>query len=348
MVPGAEVIPVAVADGGEGSAEIISEALGARKIETDTFDALMRPHRASYFLTPDSSTAILDIASASGLTHIEPHLRNPLLTSTYGTGLLVRSALQHGISKIILGVGGSATNDAGVGLLQALGYKFKTGSLTRHSGKCPVLLPPDFHSISGIDASEALLRPGDVEIEVVCDVESPLCGPQGASAVFAPQKGADEDMVYILENSLLHIAEIYGISQSVPRTGAAGGTSAGLFSVLGARLIHGADFILDTIGFDRLLTGASLVITGEGSADYQTLLGKIPASILRRGFREGIPVGLMAGRISDGKKLLDAGFCRIVDINSADVRLEIPGDALCNNVAIRRIEVSSKKMLSAE
>lgn len=311
--PDSEILRFDVADGGEGTARSLAKALGGNEISVELHGPDMLPISSSYYITDDGTTALIDLASASGITLIETSRRNPMTMTTFGTGEMILHAFRQGVKKIIIGLGGSATNDAGIGMLQALGYDFI--DLEGNIMDKP-LLPVDFLNIAAISSCRALVKPGDMDIMTICDVDVPLWGSGSASRVFAPQKGADEEMVEYLDSALRHIWKIYGAKSDMKYWGAAGGTSSALEAVLGARLLPGASAVLDIIGFDESLSGASLIITEEGSADSQTLLGKLPGEILRRGISREIPVIIMAGKVSDSDLLLRAGFEKVVDINA--------------------------------
>lgn len=287
--PDAKIISVPVADGGEGTAEAIAKAnRGVERMHSVVEGPLGDPVNAEWWFNHDSSTAYMDMASAAGITLIAENDRNPLKTSTYGVGQLICKALESGADHIVVGMGGSATVDGGMGACRAL-----------RECKC------------------------SAEISLACDVIAPFTGDNGAARVFGPQKGATPEEVEILESKLEKIRQEVLLScgidlNAIPGSGAAGGCAGGLMAYCGAKIENGAKLVLDSIGFDNIVEDADLIVTGEGSADSQTLMGKLPSEILRRGKMRGIPVVLVAGHVDGAEKLLDAGFSLIIDINSSE------------------------------
>lgn len=302
MKPDADIVQVPVSDGGERWIEAFHSIIDGELIETTVKDPLMRNITAQYLLNDD--TAVIEIAKASGLTLLSPEERNPMRATSYGTGLLVVDAVRRGAKHIIVGLGGSATSDCGIGMLRAIIDKFSKG---------------------GVWDDITQLR--DVRFTIATDVINPLCGEYGAAQVFAPQKGATQEMVAKLDARAKRFAEKSALHfgydrQEVPGAGAAGGLGYAFLQYLNAECQTGTDLLLDTIGFDALLDNSSLVITGEGSADRQTLMGKLPFGILQRAKKKGVPTILIAGRISDKEQLLDAGFSRVECINPPGLPLE--------------------------
>ena len=300
-MPAAEVVQVAVSDGGEGWLEAFRRAIGGEEVEIVVRDPLMRPVKARYLVSDD--TAIIEMAQASGLMLLAPEERNPLLATSYGTGQLVADAVRQGCRHIIVGLGGSATSDCGIGMLHALIDNF--GSYGHWD---------DIQEFDGISFT------------IATDVVNPLCGENGAAHVFAPQKGATPNMVQRLEERARLFADLsarhFGFDRSdVPGAGAAGGLGYAFMQYLGGhnqenvKCRPGIDLLLDAVGFNRLLSDARLVVTGEGSADRQTLMGKVPYGILKRAQVQGTSVCLLAGRIADRQSLLDAGFEQVACIN---------------------------------
>ena len=298
IFPYANYCKVPMADGGEGTVVAMVAATAGTLVQVDVTGPLGEKIRTCYGLTGDGKTAIIEMAAASGLALVAPHLRNPLKTSSYGTGELIKAALDAGISHLIIGIGGSATNDGGAGMLQALGVK-----LLDQFG-CPIsfgggsLANIDYIDISGIDPRLKACR-----IEAACDVNNPLTGPKGASAVFGPQKGATPDMVAELDQSLSRYARLIsrdlGIEvEFVPGAGAAGGMGAALLAFLGARLRPGVDIVVEAVGLDSLIQDADLVITGEGRMDSQTIHGKAPIGVARVAKRYNKPLIGIAGSLS--------------------------------------------------
>ena len=318
VYPDAEIVEVPVSDGGEGYMEAFHAAIGGRLVEVAVRDPLMRLVTAKYLLHDE--TAVIEIAQASGLTLLTNEERNPLVATSYGTGQLVADAIRKGSKHIIVGLGGSATSDAGIGMLRALINAFtKNGQWD--------------------DIKEVK----DVAFVIASDVKNPLYGEKGAARVFAPQKGATPEMVRRLDERARKFAELsakhfgYDCSQ-MAGAGAAGGLGYAFLQYLHAESKSGIQLLLDTIRFKELVKGADLIITGEGSADRQTLMGKLPMGILEQS--GGVPVFLIAGRISDREELLNAGFARVECINPPGISLE---EAMRKEVALQNIsQVLSK------
>ena len=314
---------VCLADGGEGTAEALVSTLGGEWVEVEVFDPLMRPIRARYGVVDDGDTAIIEMAEASGLTLLAEEERNPLKTSTYGTGQLIADALKRGCRKILVGIGGSATNDAGTGMLSALGFRFfdAEGHLLAGCGE-------SLERVATIDSSHILPELKSVDIRVACDVTNPFCGPQGAAYVFAPQKGADRQMVERLDKGMWHFAEIIKQYNKVDVThlsgaGAAGGLGGAFSALLGAQLCQGVELVLDALHFEELLKGCDLVVTGEGRIDRQTLMGKAPMGILKAATRRGIPVIAIGGSVERCPELEHSGFSSILSINEEGLPLHL-------------------------
>lgn len=326
IVSGAEVGIVEMADGGEGMAEALAGAGDMRRYSASVEGPLGEEVLADYYISADGMMASLDMSAASGLVLVDPERRNPWLTSTYGFGQLVAAAARHGVRRIVVGLGGSATNDAALGALQALGARFydRAGCLMeRHI--CGGMLS----SVGSVDLSGLRWLSG-VEITAACDVDAPFVGSDGAVAVFSRQKGADAPMMERLETGMVHLADVIRSStghdvSAVPGAGAAGGAAGGLTALLGVRLRRGVDIVADAVGLDAALEGCDFCITGEGSADRQTLMWKTPWGVRVRACRRGVPAILLAGRVADRELLLDGGFCDVRCVN--DYRL-VEEDAL--------------------
>ena len=326
-MPDAKVVQVPVSDGGEGFMEAFQTAMGGSIVEVNVKDPLMRTIVAQYLLQGD--TAVIEIAKASGLTLLSPEERNPMVATSYGTGQLVVDAVRKGCKHIIVGLGGSATSDCGIGMLRAIIDSLTSGRACSRSA---------IESSSDCSRSIAAFSKGgnwddvreldDVRFTIATDVTNPLCGENGAAHVFAPQKGATDEQVLALDARAKRFAEASAKHlgrdcQNNPGAGAAGGLGYAFLQYMNANCRSGIDLLLDTIHFDDLLQDANLVITGEGSADRQTLMGKLPFGILQRAQHHHVPVMLIAGRIADEQLLLDAGFSRVACINSPDLPLEI-------------------------
>ena len=309
--PEAEIIEVPVSDGGEGYMEAFHAAIGGRLEEVAVRDPLMRTITAKYLL--HNEMAVIEMAQASGLTLLTNEERNPMVATSYGTGQLVADAVRKGARRIIVGLGGSATSDAGMGMLKAL---IDTTNKDRWD---------DIEDLK------------DVSFTIASDVKNPLCGEKGAAHVFAPQKGATPEMVLRLDERARLFAEIsakhFGYDRSqMAGAGAAGGLGYAFLQYLDAKSMSGIQLLLDTIRFKELVADADLIITGEGSADRQTLIGKLPMGILEQSGQ--VPVILIAGRISDREELLKAGFARVECINPPGLPLE---KAMRKDVAQRNI-----------
>ena len=295
IFPDAHYLKVPVADGGEGTVQAMIDATAGRRIDLDVSGPLGEPVHAFYGLTGGDSVAVIEMAAASGLALLSPHLRNPLRSSSYGTGELIRCALDAGARRFVLGVGGSASNDGGAGMLQALGVRLLDAQGLDLGPGGGALAQLDRIDASAIDA-----RIKECVFDIACDVSNPLVGPEGASAVFGPQKGATADMVRQLDANLLHYAQVIArdLGQDiahVPGAGAGGGISAAMMVFLGGRLRPGSEIVTDAIGLDLAIRDADLVITGEGRIDSQTIHGKTPIGVARVAQRHGKPVIAIAG-----------------------------------------------------
>ena len=292
VYPDCEIVRLAVADGGEGTVDALVETLGGHLECAEVSDPLGRPVKAAYGIAGD--LAIIESAAACGLTLLTKEERNPLITTTKGLGELILAAIDKGCRRFLIGLGGSATNDGGMGMISADGF---------------------------------LERARGLSFTVACDVDTPYIGAHGASRVFGPQKGASEEDVEILEERLrgyaLKILKDTGIDVSdMAGAGAAGGLGGAFRAYLGAELKRGVDLVLDQIGFDSIIDGADLVITGEGCSDYQTLKGKTASGVLERAERAGVPVALVSGAVKDEQMLRDGGFQIIAAVSPHDMPLE--------------------------
>lgn len=310
-----------LADGGEGTVESVIDATGGEKVKLQVKDPLMREVSSFYGITGDGRTAVVEMAAASGIELLKENERDPWITSTFGTGQLIRDALDRGVKKILLGIGGSATNDGGAGMAQALGVQFngKFGVISVQGGGA-------LREVEQIQMEDLDRRVKQTEIVVACDVSNPLTGPQGASAVYGPQKGADGEMVQELDGNLAHFAQLIRdqlgkeISE-VPGAGAAGGLGAGLMAFLDARLVRGFDMIASVVGLEEKIRETDLVITGEGKMDSQTRFGKTPFGVAQLARKEGKPVIGVAGTLEeDASALYELGFDLLLPIQ------EKPGD----------------------
>ncbi|MBM7705851.1 glycerate kinase [Chryseomicrobium aureum] len=314
---------VPIADGGEGTLEALVDATAGRLIDVSVLDPLSREIVAHYGILGDGVTAVIEMAEASGITHITPTDRNPLRASTFGTGQLIRHALDEGCRKFIVAIGGSATNDGGIGALRALGIRFYDTSgmeLRTHL--------PDYLQLGEIDLSDFDSRIASCDFSIACDVDNPLLGERGATAVFGPQKGVTPELASILENVLQRYADVvYKLTGQAHHlragAGAAGGLGMALLAFFPAHLERGIDSVLDAIEYDQYLREADLVITGEGKSDVQTLSGKAPLGVAERARRVGVKVALLSGMIpSQEKSLLVPHFSYVEAIVSRECTVE--------------------------
>jgi glycerate kinase len=321
LYPACDVAKIPVSDGGDGLIAALVPSLGGKYQRVQVADPLMRQIRASYGILPDN-TAVIELAAASGLALLSPDEYNPMITSTYGTGQLIADALQRGITDFILGIGGSVTNDAGTGILDALGYRFlnKLGNKVRPCGGT-------LAAIAFIDSSSCNPLLDKAHFRVACDVDNPFCGKQGAAYVFAPQKGADEMMVKELDKGMEHFASIIEDKtgkyiRNIPGAGAAGGVGGALLAFLHAKLLPGIDLVLDALHFDRQIKGTDLIITGEGKIDRQTLHGKVVKGVAERAKRQRIPAIAFTGKLEYNSALKQLGLTGIYPINPPDMPVE--------------------------
>ena len=317
-----------VSDGGEGMLEAFTEALGGSIERAYMHDPLMRRVWAEYGITP-GGTAVIETARACGLTLIDEEERNPLRATTYGVGELVAAAIGRGCRKFIIGLGGSGTSDAGIGMLRAL-----TDRLAPRGGTID-------------DALRGEL--GRCAFTLACDVDNPLCGADGATMVFARQKGATPEMLPMLEKRAERFARAsaahFGFDRStLPGAGAAGGLGYAFMQYMGAETQPGADMLLDLCGFDDALRGATCVITGEGHADRQTLMGKLPMRVMARAKAKGVPTWLLAGRVDDKESLLEAGFDKAESITPDGMTL---AEAIRKDVALRNLRSAATKAIKS-
>ena len=328
----AEVRCLPMADGGEGTARALVDATGGSMRAVPVHDPLGRPVEGHFGLLADGTTAVVETAEASGLALLEAKERNPLIASSYGTGELMLAAVRSGAKRIIVGLGGSATNDAGAGLLQALGVRLldKNGNDLAHGGAA-------LANLTTIDISTMDPALKNVAITAACDVTNPLTGPTGASAVFGPQKGASKDDVATLDAALAHFAQVIdsqlGVAvNDVPGAGAAGGIGAALKGFLTAEFRPGIAIVIEQSGLDAAAQWADVVFTGEGSIDFQTKFGKTPAGVAETAKRHGKPVIAVAGHIGTGiDELHEVGIDAVFGIAPGAASLsELLADAAAN------------------
>ena len=323
MFTDAAIEKIPMADGGEGTVQSLVDATGGQILTAQVLDPLGNSINAQYGVLGDGVTAVIEMAAASGLTLVPLGKRDPRVTTTYGTGELIRVALAHGCRKLIIGIGGSATNDGGAGMAQALGAKLLTAS-----GEQIEPGGGSLATLNSIDLSE--LDPGIAETETVvaCDVNNPLTGKQGASHVYGPQKGATPEMIRVLDANLVHFDKIVqrDLSKSVgnvPGAGAAGGLGAGLMAFLDASLKSGIEIVTEATQLSKRFAGADLVITGEGQINFQTVFGKTPVGVAKVAKTHNIPVIAIAGSIADNSDgVYDAGIDAMIDIVPEPMSLE--------------------------
>lgn len=299
-LPSAECISVPMADGGEGTVQSLVDATGGRIYELEVVGPLGDPVKSFYGIMGDEKTAVIEMASASGLHFVDEVTKNPLITTTYGTGQLVKACLDKGVEKIILGIGGSATNDGGAGFAQALGVSLKDKKGHELSFGGAALSQLHTIDVSGLDA-----RLKDIRIEVASDVSNPLCGENGASYVFGPQKGATSEIIRILDDALQHYSAIIkeqlgkDVAQT-PGAGAAGGLGAGLLVFTNAQMRRGVDIIIEYTNLHEIIKKADYVFTGEGGIDFQTEFGKTPYGVAQVAKSENKKIIAIAGYLGKG------------------------------------------------
>jgi len=312
VIPDAEVKLIPLSDGGEGMAGILTESLGGELVPVKVTGPVGETVEARFGRV--GKTAILDVASACGLNLVPKERRNPLIATSVGVGELIVAAIQSGCEELLIGLGGSATCDGGEGMMSVPGLR---------------------NIASG------------VKIKALCDVDNPFLGHDGAARVFGPQKGADPQMVEMLEKRMELQAERIlsqtGVEVSmIPGAGAAGGLGGALHAYLGAELVPGIETVLDVVGFDKEIVDADLIITGEGTSDFQTLSGKVPMGVLRRS--EGIPVFLLSGRVKDRDSLLAAGFAAAIQITPDGIPIS---EAIKPDIAKANLRLAAIRILSS-
>ena len=342
VFPECEVVKVNVADGGEGTMDALRSTLGGQWVTVAAADPLGRPRDVSYVVLSDGKTAVIEMSAASGLPLLEPQERNPMLTSTFGTGEMIVDALSRGCRRFLVGIGGSATNDAGMGMLEALGFRFidKDGKVLPGRGE-------SMSEVVDIDMSHVSPEVKESEFIIACDVDSPFCGPRGAAYVFSPQKGADPQMVAELDAGMEHLAEVIARVvgkdiKDVPGAGAAGGLGGGFLAFLNSRLERGIEMVLDAIAFDDIIRGSDLVITGEGRVDSQTLTGKTPYGIMKRAQKQNIRTVAIGGSVKLGDDDDVSGFDSIWPVTPEGMPLE---EAMKAETASANVRETVKKIM---
>ena len=323
VVPGAMTTIKPMADGGEGTVQALVDATGGKIMATEVTDPLGGRVIAHWGILSDQTTAVIEMAAASGLPLVPPEKRNPLVTTTYGTGELILAALDNGCRKLIIGIGGSATNDGGAGMAQALGARFldAKGEELPFGGAALARL-------GHIDVSSLDPRLADFDVTLASDVNNPLCGPRGASAIYGPQKGATPEMVKQLDAALAHYADVIqkdlGIDfRDVPGAGAAGGLGLGLMVFLKAKLIPGIDVVIKATNLVADLKDADLVFTAEGRIDRQSAMGKVPTGVALKAKEFGSPVIALAGEVADDSRVVyEQGIDAILSIAPGPISLD--------------------------
>lgn len=303
-LPHSDITVLPIADGGDGTIEVLVEATEGRFVEKEVTGPLGERVKASFGVLGDGKTAVIEMARASGLALVPKEKRNPAITTTYGVGELIKEALERGAKRILVGIGGSATNDGGAGMAQALGAKLldKDGNELPFGGLA-------LKDLASIDMSNFHPLAKDCEVIVMADVKNPLCGPKGASYVYGPQKGGTKELIEELDKALFNFAQVIKRDLgkdilNLPGSGAAGGLGGGLVAFLDARLRPGIDVVLETLKIEEKLEGVDLVISGEGKIDGQTIFGKGPAGIAKKAKEKNIPVILLGGSIDNDAEIL--------------------------------------------
>ncbi|MBV5313277.1 MAG: glycerate kinase [Prolixibacteraceae bacterium] len=315
VFPNAEIIRIPFADGGEGTVEALVTATSGRIVPTPSVDALNRPIQSFYGVLGDGKTAVIEMAATSGLEKLSPLERNPLITSTFGTGLLIEAAMEAGFRKIILGIGGSATNDGGAGMAQALGF-----GLLNQKGKSIGAGGGSLTEVHSIHKTHVHPFLRETSITVACDVRNTLLGNSGATRVFGPQKGATPEMIETLEINMTHFAGIlfqeFGINfAEIPGSGAAGGLGAGLMAFCNAKIVSGFELISQLTHLEEQINQATLVFTGEGKIDSQTAFGKTVSGVAKLGRKYAVPVIALAGIVEDDlEELYNQGITSVYTI----------------------------------
>ena len=340
---------VPIADGGEGTIDALVSGLGGEKIEVKVEGPLFKEVIAEYGVLNDN-TAVIEMASAAGLPLVPEQSRNPMNTTTYGVGQLINDAIKRGCREFLIGIGGSATNDAGIGMLNALGYKFLDDL-----GKELIPTGASLIKIAGIDKSNVLINLNQCEFTIACDVDNPFYGPKGAAHIYARQKGANEDEILLLDQGLKNFSEVIARELKVDISltagaGAAGGLGGGFKAFLEAGLKPGIDIIFDKINLEDKVKWADIIITGEGKLDYQTIMGKVPVGVAKLAKKHNRKVIALAGSITDDAfKLHDLGVTAMFSIIDAPMSLEEAMDSDNAKRMVRKkvIEVFQLLHLSA-
>ncbi|TXK74158.1 glycerate kinase [Paenibacillus sp. N3.4] len=348
VYPDADIVSFPIADGGEGTVEALISATGGQLYSVQVTGPLLEPVQASYGILGNGKTAVIEVAAACGLPLVPEECRNPMLTTTYGVGELILHAIGQGCHEFIIGLGGSATNDAGVGMLQALGYRFmdQEGHDVGQGGKA-------LGKIERMDVNHVFPELRQCEFKIACDVNNPLYGPHGAAYVFAPQKGANPTMVEELDRGLAMFAGVVeselGVNvQDIPGAGTAGGLGAAFAAFLKAEMKPGVGLVLDRIGLKEKLEGVDFVITGEGRLDGQTSMGKAPLGVAALAQMQGIPVIALAGGVTkEATALNDLGITSFFPIINAPMTLEQAKEIVVTRYNLRSTTVQLFRLIQA-
>jgi glycerate kinase len=325
VFPEAEIIKIPMADGGDGTVECLVNATGGEILREKVIGPLGNEILAHYGILGDKKTAVIEMAAASGLTLVPENKRNPLITTTYGTGQLIKAALNQGCRKMIIGIGGSATNDGGAGMVQALGVK-----LLDQEGKEVGFGGGELKKIVKIDISCMDNRLFDIKVLVASDVNNPLCGPQGASRIYGPQKGATPEIIEELDKSLSYFAELIKRDlnkdiKDMPGAGAAGGLGASLMAFLSAELRPGIEIMIEAVKLEQAIKDADLVITGEGKIDSQTIYGKAPIGVAKIAKKYNVPVVAVAAIIEEDSRIFQSyGIDTLIKVSEPPMSLTEP------------------------
>ncbi|MEA2088030.1 MAG: glycerate kinase [Candidatus Caldatribacteriota bacterium] len=342
IFPEAEIIKIPMADGGDGTVQCLVNATGGEILREKVTGPLGDEVLASYGILGNKKTAVIEMAEASGLTLVPEDKRNPLITTTYGTGQLIKAALDQGCRKMIIGIGGSATNDGGAGMVQALGVK-----LLDREGKEIGFGGGELKKINRIDISNLDNRLSQTGVLIASDVSNPLCGPKGASRIYGPQKGATPEVIEELDESLAYFAEIIKRDlnkdiKDMPGSGAAGGLGASLIAFLDAELRPGIEIMIEIVKLEQAIKDADLVITGEGKIDSQTIYGKAPIGVAKIAKKYNIPVIAVAAIIGEDAKIVHKyGITTLIGVTAQPMKLE---ESVPNKVALIKNSIKQSMM----
>lgn len=337
----AEIVIKQVSDGGEGMTGAFMKILGCKPVTVTVSDPLLRKITAVYGYNAEKRLAVMEMAAAAGLTLLKDSERNPLMTSTFGVGEMIADAIRRGAREFIIGIGGSATNDGGMGMLRALGFKFPDteGNNVRLCGQ-------GLRDIVGMDISEAMPILKECQFRIACDVKNPLCGENGCSAVFGPQKGLKEPYIKKMDQWLASYADIAGrvfhkVNKDYPGSGAAGGLGFAFKTFLNAELVPGFDLVMDVTGLEEDIKTADVIVTGEGCLDEQSFMGKVPGGVAAVAKKYGKPVIAFAGMIKDEEKLCGHGIDAMFPITEKTMSLE---EAMKPETAKRNLAMTAERV----